>query len=213
MGRRERWRFCGAGGTGAWQGRSFQASLPPVSDNPYQAPAVAEVAAVESDAESTRRMYLNHEASVKGVGSLYLLGGVLGGLGLLALFFVLASGGVKDGIGGREALLTALTCGILVLQFFAGLGLRKFTKTGRILGASIAGISMIRFPIGTLIGAYILYLLLGAKGEMVFSPEYQAVIAQTPHIRYRTSKVVWILLLLVLVLIVFALFITVPTAP
>ena len=50
---------------------------------------------------------------------------------------------------------------------------------------------------------------------MVFSPEYQAVIAQTPHIRYRTSKVVWILLGLVLLIIVFglvALFIKAPVA-
>ncbi|PAW69614.1 MAG: hypothetical protein B9S38_09450 [Verrucomicrobiia bacterium Tous-C4TDCM] len=79
----------------------------------------------------------------------------------------------------------------------------------------VAGISLIGFPIGTLIGAYILYLLLGAKGKMVFSPEYQAVIAQTPHIRYRTSKVVWILLGLVLLIIVFglvALFIKAPVA-
>jgi hypothetical protein len=51
---------------------------------------------------------------------------------------------------------------------------------------------------------------------VVFSPEYQAVIAQTPQIRYRTSKVVWILLGLVLLIIVFglvALFIKAPVAP
>lgn len=80
----------------------------------------------------------------------------------------------------------------------------------------IAGISLIGFPVGTLIGAYILYLLLGANGKVVFSPEYQAVIAQTPQIRYRTSKVVWILLGLVLLIIVFglvALFIKAPVAP
>lgn len=176
-----------------------------MSDNPYQAPAVVEVAA-ELDAESTRRKYLNHEASVKGVGSLYILGGVLGVIGLLGLLAGFA-------FGVQELVILVLMGGIGVMQLIAGPGLRKFTSTGRILGAVIAGISLIVFPIGTVIGAYILYLLLGAKGKVVFSPEYQAVIAQTPHIRYRTSKVVWILLLLVLVLIVFALFVTVPTGP
>lgn len=200
-------------GIEAWQGLGPRPSLPPVSDNPYQAPAVAEVAA-ESDAESTRRKYLNHEASVKGVGSLYLLGGVLGAIGLLALFVGVAFGGAM--VGGQEVVVLLLFGGIGVMQIIAGLGLRKFTNTGRILGSVIAGISLIAFPIGTLIGAYILYLLLGAKGKVVFSPEYQAVIAQTPHIRYRTSKVVWILLGLVLLIIVFglvALFINAPVAP
>lgn len=183
-----------------------------MTDNPYQAPAVATVVAAETDAESTRRKYLTHEASVKGVGSLYLLGGVLGILALLALFGGILFGG---GVGGPEIVVLLLSGAIGVLQLIAGLGLRKFTNSGRILGSLVAGISLIGFPIGTVIGAYILYLLLGAKGKVVFSPEYQAVIAQTPHIRYRTSKVVWILLGLVVILIVAglaALFISAPTA-
>ena len=183
-----------------------------MSENPYQAPAVAEVAA-ESDAESTRKMYLNHEASVKGVGSLYILGGGLGVLGLLLLFGGVAFGG---GIGGQEMVVLVLFGGIGVVQLIAGLGLRRLSSTSRVLGSVIAGIGLIGFPIGTLISAYILYLLLGAKGKVVFSPEYQQVIAQTPHIKYRTSKVVWVLLIVVLLIIVLglvALFIKAPTAP
>jgi hypothetical protein len=191
-------------GIEAWQGLGPRPSLQPVSDNPYQAPAVVEVAA-ESDAESTRRKYLNHEASVKGVGSLYLLGGVLGVLALLALFGGMALNGGSVP-GGPELLMLVLSGAIGVLQLIAGLGLRKFSNRGRILGAVVAGISLIVIPIGTVIGAYILYLLLGAKGKMVFSPEYQEVIAQTPHIRYRTSKWVWILLILFLLFIVFLMF-------
>ena len=38
---------------------------------------------------------------------------------------------------------------------------------------------------------------------MVFSDEYRAVIEQTPHIKYRTSIIVWIVLGLLLLLIVF----------
>jgi len=40
---------------------------------------------------------------------------------------------------------------------------------------------------------------------MVFSEEYRAVIEQTPHIKYRTSIVVWVLLGLVLLFIAIAL--------
>jgi hypothetical protein len=66
------------------------------------------------------------------------------------------------------------------------------------------------------IGASILYLLLGAMGSVVFSADDQADIARTPHLRYRTSKWVWIFLLLVLALIVLglaALWISAPAAP
>lgn len=206
MGRKERPFYGGVDGIGAWQRRGGPDSLAIVSDNPYQAPAVAEVAA-ESDAETTRRKYLKHEASVKGVGSLYLLGGVLGGIGLLLSLFGVFYAGAHGGIGGQELLVLLLSGGIGVLQFIAGLGLRKLTKTGRILGAVIAGISLIVVPIGTLIGAYILYLLLGPKGKVVFSPEYRAVIAQTPHIRYRTPLAVWILLIVLLLIILFAMFV------
>jgi len=60
---------------------------------------------------------------------------------------------------------------------------------------------LLGFPIGTLISVYILYLLFSQKGADVCSPQYQAVIAATPHIRYRTSKIVIGLLVLVAVLV------------
>ena len=37
--------------------------------------------------------------------------------------------------------------------------------------------------------------MLSEKGQIVFSDEYRRVIEQTPHIVYKTSVVVWILLL------------------
>jgi len=36
---------------------------------------------------------------------------------------------------------------------------------------------------------------------MVFSEEYREVIAQTPHIKYKTSTIVWILLFILLAFI------------
>jgi len=53
---------------------------------------------------------------------------------------------------------------------------------------------LIGFPIGTLIHGYILYLYWGTKGRKVFSPEYKQIIAGTPHVKYKTSIIIWILL-------------------
>ena len=48
---------------------------------------------------------------------------------------------------------------------------------------------------------YILYLIFGKKGQMIFSPGYQEIVAETPDIKYKTSKVVWIVLLLLILLV------------
>jgi hypothetical protein len=60
-----------------------------------------------------------------------------------------------------------------------------------------------------LINGYILYLVFSQKGKTVFSDEYQAVIQQTPHIKYRTSIIIWILLGLVALLLAIGLFATI----
>jgi hypothetical protein len=74
-------------------------------------------------------------------------------------------------------------------------------KWARIPTGILSGLGLLGFPLGTLINGYILYLIFSQKGKTVFSEEYQAVIEQTPHIKYRTSILVWILLGLVLLVI------------
>ena len=100
-----------------------------------------------------------------------------------------------------------MTVGLLAVgvgQFFAGYGVRALLPWGRIIGCILSAIGLIGFPIGTLINAYILYLFLSKKGRTIYSPEYQDVIAATPHIKYRTSILVWILLALVVALVALA---------
>jgi hypothetical protein len=67
-----------------------------------------------------------------------------------------------------------------------------------------AFLGLIAFPIGTIINAYILYLLLSAKGKYVFSADYRAVITATPHIRYKMSFIVWGFIWLVIALLLLA---------
>ena len=164
--------------------------------NPYAAPtAPVEDVSANAQAEATRKAHINHEASIKAVGILYYLGGVLVTIAAAAGLL-----GAKDASIGATLLLLGLGVG----QFFAGWGVRALRPWGRILGCILSAIGLIGFPIGTLINGYILYLFLSKKGRTIFSPEYQDVIAATPHVKYRTSIVVWIFLALLVALLAFA---------
>ncbi|MBL9169003.1 MAG: DUF4339 domain-containing protein [Verrucomicrobiales bacterium] len=141
-------------------------------------------------AEEVRKQYLKHEASVKSVGVLYLLGGILlTGMSLVTLGTGIAGGGVLEAV-----FVTALLLLLGAAQLFVGSALRRLRPWARIPTAVLSAIGLVGFPLGTIINGYILYLVLGKKGKMVFSPEYAAVMEQTPHIKYRTSILIWVLL-------------------
>jgi len=164
--------------------------------NPYAAPAApVEDVSANAEAEAIRKAHISHEASIKAVGLLYYLGGI--GVTLAALAGLV---GAKDASVG----VTLLLIGLGVGQFFAGWGVRALRPWGRIVGCILSAIGLIGFPIGTLINGYILYLFLSKKGRTIFAPEYQDVIAATPHVKYRTSIIVWIFLALVVLLLAVA---------
>ena len=165
--------------------------------NPYAAPtARLEDVGPNPEAEAIRGAHIGHEASIKAVGILYYLGGTAVTIGAIA---TVASAPDSKGLA-----VVALVGLLGVAQFFAGWGVRAFRPWGRIVGCVLSGIGLLGFPIGTLINAYILYLFLSKKGRTIFSPEYQEVIAATPHVKYKTSIVVWIFIALVLAFIVIA---------
>lgn len=170
-----------------------------MEENPYQAPVVAEVAApLATDAVAVREAHIKHEASVKSVGILYYLGGI----GLLLSLVAVAPESFSDELGTSEGVVIGVLVGLLVLQFVVGWGLRRLKPWARIGGAVVSGLSLLNFPVGTLIGAYCLYLFFSAKGGVVFSPAYQEIIAQTPEVKYRTSKLMKVLIVILLVLVV-----------
>ena len=102
-----------------------------------------------------------------------------------------------------------LAVGILVLYlaftagfFYVGKGLRALNPNVKIPVGILSGIGLLGFPIGTIINGYILYLVLSEKGKMVFSPGYQDIIQQTPHIKYKTSILVSIVVALFIAIVV-----------
>ena len=193
-----------------------------MSDNPY-APSGSSYGDASLDAnfdlsqaELIRKSHLSHEANIQGFGCLYTLGGILGILG--AIFYVgigilvMAGGVVPKGLesmvfgaggdrlvsGGLTTLVGVVFLAIAVAQLFAGRSMQTLNPSGKILAIVVAAIGMLQFPCGTLISGYLLYLLVSAKGRTVFSSAYKEVMQATPHIRYRTSIIVWIFLFILI---------------
>ena len=185
-----------------------------MSDNPY-APSGSSYGDASLDAnfdlsqaELIRKSHLSHEANIQSFGCLYTLGGILGILGAIFYIglgiFIMAGGenpqaGVNPMAAGiMTTLIGVVFLAIAVAQLFAGRSMQTLNPSGKILAIIISAIGLLGFPCGTLISGYLLYLLVSAKGEMVFSSAYKEVMEATPHIRYRTSIIVWIFLFLLI---------------
>ena len=165
--------------------------------NPYAAPAArVEDIPANPEAEAIRRVHINHEASIRAVGLLDYLGG--------ALLTVVGLASLTALNTGSDTMIALAIVVVGLGHVVAGWGVRAFKPWGRILGCVVSAIGMLAFPFGTLINGYILYLFLSKKGRTIFAPDYKDVIAATPHVKYRTSIVVWILLALVVVLVIVA---------
>ena len=123
------------------------------------------------------------QTHVKVLGVVYL---AVGGCMLLgALFLALTMGGVAGIVGAtaepQDAAIaipvlgiagTALAAflGIFSLpSLITGYGLLNFKQWARIVGIILSAISLINIPIGTIIGAYGLWVLLNKETERLFN--------------------------------------------
>ncbi len=176
-----------------------------MSNNPYAPPADQSVMGSPlSDVESVRQAHINHEASLKSIGTLYILGAIIlvpMGLVLIVLAFPKANPQVEPaesviiaGVGMAYLVIGLLQCAIAV-------GLWKLQTWARWTAVVLSAIGLLAIPLGTIIAGYFLYLLLSQKGTVVFSDQYKQIIAATPHIKYKTSKILVLLLLLLLLVI------------
>jgi hypothetical protein len=123
------------------------------------------------------------QTHVKVLGVIYL---AVGGLMLLgALFLLLTMGGVAGIVGasadpedaaiaipvlGLAGTALALFLGVFALpSLVTGYGLINYKPWARIVGIILSAISLINIPIGTIIGAYGLWVLLNKDTERLFS--------------------------------------------
>jgi hypothetical protein len=196
-----------------------------MSENPYEPTGSAYGSGsldsnVElSQAEIVRKSHLSHEANLQSFGCLYTLGGILGIIG--SIFYVamgvfILAGGLPAQPANQNvpvpntnpaaaglvvALLGLVFLAISVLQLLGGRAMQTLNPKGKVLAIIISAIGLLGFPCGTLLSTYLLYLLLSTKGEMVFSDRYKEIIQATPHIKYKTSIIVWIFLFLLIAVI------------
>jgi hypothetical protein len=161
-------------------------------DNPYVAPS-------GGDEERIRREHLNHETSIKGIGTLWVVSGVA----MLIGGAVIAIGAIAE-VGAFTVILGILYTAMGGFAFWVGRGIRRFDKRVRTAAIVLSAVGLLGFPMGTVINGYMMYLLLSRKGEMIFSDQYREIVARTPHVRYRTPIYVWVLVAVFAGLIILA---------
>ena len=170
--------------------------------NPYAPPAaeVADISGVNPEVEAYRREHLKHESAIRSIGLLYYLSAFGLSLGFVALVFALLL--AQQVQQEAAAIVLAVVYGLFAMAFFAlGHGLRRLKAGARIPAIILSFVGLLAFPLGTLINGYILYLLMSAKGMRVFESDYADIVSATPHIKYRTSIVIWILLAILLLIL------------
>jgi hypothetical protein len=196
-----------------------------MSENPFE-PSAGAFGSIREDistdltqAELIRKSHLSHEANIQSFGCLYTLGGIM--QLLFGAFYTVA--GIVVALTGSQVLESGeefetgspLTAGLITVAlgvFFLALGtvqllggraMQTLNSKHKMLAIIISAIGLLGFPCGTILSAYLLYLLLSPKGEMVFSEGYKDIVRATPHIKYRTSIIVWILLFLLIGILAF----------
>ena len=133
------------------------------------------------------------QTHVKVLGVIYL---AVGGLMLVgALFLILTMGGVAGIVGataepqdaaiaipvlGIAGTALATFLGIFSLpSLITGYGLIKFKSWARIVGIVLSAISLINIPLGTIVGAYGLWVLLNKDTERLFNNHDAPVVTTT----------------------------------
>ncbi len=168
----------------------------PDAVNPYAPPKarVEDIVEAAPEAEAIRRKYIKHEASIRSCGILDYIGGVafcfIGGAMLLSTTLYRSSTLGPGALAGVAAIYLAIG----ILSIIVGFGIRRLRPWARVASVVLSAIGLLEIPIGTVINGYILYLLVSRKGQLIFTPRYAEIIAATPHVKYRSFLVLWVLL-------------------
>lgn len=115
------------------------------------------------------------ETHVRILGWLYIVLGILGVISSVALFLIIAGGGLIS--GDRQAIYITSIVGLCIGGFLmvvsapgivAGIGLINFKPWARILTILLGFLNLPGFPVGTALGLYSLWVLLQAETTPLF---------------------------------------------
>jgi hypothetical protein len=194
------------------------------SENVYAPPSatIGEVAAPSSEFERIRSECIGRESSIKGIGSLSLLGAGLWLVGLAGMVF--------SGVSQRDGVGFVILMAMLAVSAAIGFGLRRLLPWARMMFTILIGLFLVfqgialvaalagntrssdlgSGAVGTIIvwliqGAF-LYTLWSRPSDVIFSLRYRAeIIPATPLIRYRSPRWMYILLGVIVLLVVIGL--------
>lgn len=161
--------------------------------NPY-APPQSEITLAHSEEETLRRAHLSAEGSVKSVGVLLILGGLM-----------TSSAGANATVDwvpfGPLAVPASFLTILGAIQAGVGIGIRLLQPWSRIPGIILCTLGLLRFPAGTIFCVFFIYYLANTRGSFVLSPAYRSIVAATPHVKRKSSAVFLVLLFILLVVL------------
>lgn len=120
------------------------------------------------------------EKHVRLLGILHLIWGGMGLFAILVVLILFVGGFTALGIanndpapfwlaGGFSTLFLGIVLLAVVPSIIAGYGLLKKYNWARILTIILSVIALFEFPLGTILGAYGLYVLLHGESSLIFS--------------------------------------------
>jgi hypothetical protein len=131
-----------------------------------------------SDVETKRSTLLHHETSILLIGILHYAAAGMLAAAAVALVVINGQPGMRF-----AALLGLLACGYAL----AGFMLRNLDARARYSATIMAALGMFAMPVGSVLSAYVLWLIHIKEGRAVLSPEYREVVAATPQIKCRVT--------------------------
>jgi hypothetical protein len=168
-----------------------------MTEDPYKTPGADHGVIDQAPHEEVvRRDHLNTETTVKAIGSVCIVTGLLCLIGIFMAHRIQLPIDFLVETSAGESSLTPFPFIFSATFLLLGYGLEKLSQAAAILAGAFAFLALWIFPVGTIIGLAILCQLLSRKGRFVLTPYYHEIIKATPHIRYRTSILGWIALFL-----------------
>ena len=178
----------------------------PVADTGSVFPdAAGDTFGSQAEAEELRRSHLRYERTIRALGGLYYLIGLLnclvGFTGLNEYFF----GGPKAEAGSSFTSspmpgLVFVAVGLFV--FATGRALRQLKPSALTPTLFISALGLFAFPVGTIFGGAVLLQINSKQSKYVLSPEYAELVAKTPDLKAKTSGAVKFLLAVVVLILV-----------
>ena len=124
------------------------------------------------------------EAHVRAVGLLNILIGVVGLL-LAVTFFLLFNGvsyfGEGNSVENFALAAVMIVMGVLGLpMIFVGIVLLQFRPWARMAGVILGIFTFLHFPLGTILAAYELTILLSTDADHLFNPRFNSLYIRRP---------------------------------